>query len=158
MNCWLPTSFGPKSEMSYGKSGAVARFRVMRPATSWRIFVVPVCFLFQAEDGIRDVAVTGVQTCALPISVADADQIIVVQRGERLMDGVILKGGNDLVHGNRPAPIQEHPQNPSGRERLPSSTPRPTSALHVQRDQLIGGLDLKACHRPVPLPPRLGAR
>src|SRR5687768_10437707 len=25
-------------------------------------------FLFQADDGIRDVAVTGVQTCALPIS------------------------------------------------------------------------------------------
>src|SRR2546422_10591079 len=28
-------------------------------------------FFFQAEDGIRDVAVTGVQTCALPISRAD---------------------------------------------------------------------------------------
>src|SRR2546422_2923411 len=27
-------------------------------------------FFFQAEDGIRDVAVTGVQTCALPISFA----------------------------------------------------------------------------------------
>src|SRR2546429_945603 len=27
-----------------------------------------VIFFFQAEDGIRDVAVTGVQTCALPIS------------------------------------------------------------------------------------------
>src|SRR6266436_9700369 len=27
-------------------------------------------FFFQAEDGIRDVAVTGVQTCALPISCA----------------------------------------------------------------------------------------
>src|SRR3989449_10770080 len=27
-------------------------------------------FFFQAEDGIRDVAVTGVQTCALPISTA----------------------------------------------------------------------------------------
>ena len=27
-----------------------------------------VGFFFQAEDGIRDVAVTGVQTCALPIS------------------------------------------------------------------------------------------
>src|SRR3989449_2586210 len=26
-----------------------------------------MCFFFQAEDGIRDVAVTGVQTCALPI-------------------------------------------------------------------------------------------
>src|SRR2546429_5541978 len=28
---------------------------------------VRVIFFFQAEDGIRDVAVTGVQTCALPI-------------------------------------------------------------------------------------------
>src|SRR5690606_41092096 len=26
------------------------------------------CFFFQAEDGIRDFHVTGVQTCALPIS------------------------------------------------------------------------------------------
>src|SRR2546429_4384135 len=30
-----------------------------------------VGFFFQAEDGIRDVAVTGVQTCALPIFVSD---------------------------------------------------------------------------------------
>src|SRR5256884_510550 len=30
--------------------------------------LVFVFFFFQAEDGIRDVAVTGVQTCALPIS------------------------------------------------------------------------------------------
>src|SRR6266436_3510875 len=29
-------------------------------------------FFFQAEDGIRDVAVTGVQTCALPISAREA--------------------------------------------------------------------------------------
>src|SRR5207245_8107743 len=27
-----------------------------------------VCFFVQAEDGIRDATVTGVQTCALPIS------------------------------------------------------------------------------------------
>src|SRR2546430_10366782 len=27
----------------------------------------PVLFFFQAEDGIRDLTVTGVQTCALPI-------------------------------------------------------------------------------------------
>src|SRR2546422_7213283 len=33
----------------------------------WRCFAV-FFFFFQAEDGIRDVAVTGVQTCALPIS------------------------------------------------------------------------------------------
>src|SRR5256884_5514960 len=32
-------------------------------------------FFFQAEDGIRDVAVTGVQTCALPISAAERRSI-----------------------------------------------------------------------------------
>ena len=31
-------------------------------------FFFSLFFFFQAEDGIRDVAVTGVQTCALPIS------------------------------------------------------------------------------------------
>ena len=30
-------------------------------------FILIFFFFFQAEDGIRDVAVTGVQTCALPI-------------------------------------------------------------------------------------------
>src|SRR3712207_5803757 len=29
------------------------------------------CFFFQAEGGIRDIGVTGVQTCALPISIGD---------------------------------------------------------------------------------------
>src|SRR5699024_11495905 len=32
------------------------------------LFVLFVFFFFQAEDGIRDRNVTGVQTCALPIS------------------------------------------------------------------------------------------
>src|SRR3989475_3539551 len=32
-------------------------------------FVFLSCFFFQAEDGIRDLTVTGVQTCALPIYV-----------------------------------------------------------------------------------------
>src|SRR5437764_13117815 len=30
--------------------------------------MAPLHFFFQAEDGIRDTSVTGVQTCALPIS------------------------------------------------------------------------------------------
>src|SRR5205807_6254459 len=33
------------------------------------------CFFFQAEDGIRDYKVTGVQTCALPISSGDMNPI-----------------------------------------------------------------------------------
>src|SRR3712207_7674436 len=38
------------------------------------MFVSDFCFFFffQAEDGIRDIGVTGVQTCALPISVPSA--------------------------------------------------------------------------------------
>src|SRR5256712_5057555 len=32
------------------------------------LFIIIFFFFFQAEDGIRDLIVTGVQTCALPIS------------------------------------------------------------------------------------------
>src|SRR3712207_8394619 len=31
------------------------------------MYIVSLFFFFQAEDGIRDIGVTGVQTCALPI-------------------------------------------------------------------------------------------
>src|SRR5690606_40443486 len=37
-----------------------------------------ICFFFQAEDGIRDFHVTGVQTCALPIFLAKTKKIVVV--------------------------------------------------------------------------------
>src|SRR3712207_8187926 len=37
-------------------------------------------FFFQAEDGIRDIGVTGVQTCALPIFVAEGYSPIVFCR------------------------------------------------------------------------------
>src|SRR5438552_6785483 len=39
-----------------------------RPAPGWRPGRYVGVFFFQAEDGIRDDLVTGVQTCALPIS------------------------------------------------------------------------------------------
>src|SRR5256886_9387557 len=38
---------------------------------SMRVYVIFFFFFFQAEDGIRDLTVTGVQTCALPISGID---------------------------------------------------------------------------------------
>src|SRR5206468_6420433 len=34
---------------------------------SWFVVLIVFFFFFQAEDGIRDLIVTGVQTCALPI-------------------------------------------------------------------------------------------
>src|SRR5699024_12075837 len=36
-----------------------------------KLFMALLFFFFQAEDGIRDRNVTGVQTCALPISAKD---------------------------------------------------------------------------------------
>src|SRR3712207_8329965 len=33
----------------------------------FRLYYIDLFFFFQAEDGIRDIGVTGVQTCALPI-------------------------------------------------------------------------------------------
>src|SRR5271169_1452861 len=40
---------------------------VARPARAAKQYGPGVIFFFQAEDGIRDATVTGVQTCALPI-------------------------------------------------------------------------------------------
>src|SRR5216684_1958552 len=48
------------ARVSAAHATAAAAFR-LRPC------FVHYVFFFQAEDGIRDVAVTGVQTCALPI-------------------------------------------------------------------------------------------
>ena len=42
-------------------------------------FFFGLFFFFQAEDGIRDIGVTGVQTCALPIS---GNQCIPIQGQE----------------------------------------------------------------------------
>src|SRR2546426_7206856 len=43
----------------------------------YKVTGVQTCvFFFQAEDGIRDYKVTGVQTCALPISGVAFDQIL----------------------------------------------------------------------------------
>src|SRR5215813_2988862 len=68
-------------------------------------------FFFQAEDGIRDADVTGVQTCALPISdlagllpdlLADKRPHKAVSMAEaRLADGQLLRAVNELFIGPR---------------------------------------------------------
>src|SRR5690606_40553430 len=50
---------------------------ILRETSSWVRF-----FFFQAEDGIRDFHVTGVQTCALPIWGAASDPGLVRKNNE----------------------------------------------------------------------------
>src|SRR5258708_14388531 len=49
-----------------------------------------VFFFFQAEDGIRDDLVTGVQTCALPISIDEAFVADELDGTNSFIDGSIL--------------------------------------------------------------------
>src|SRR2546430_10178903 len=51
----------------------------------------PFFFFFQAEDGIRDLTVTGVQTCALPILLALAG------RGRTRTAGAVLAAATGLL-------------------------------------------------------------
>src|SRR2546430_3457498 len=57
-------------------------------------------FFFQAEDGIRDLTVTGVQTCALPISIAAGVPVVPVYVHNTFE--ILPKGGIRL----RPRPIR----------------------------------------------------
>src|SRR5260370_32751721 len=58
-------------------------------------------FFFQAEDGIRDSSVTGVQTCALPIFAAEhrATTVLKVHARTRILDQdrgrAMLRGETD---------------------------------------------------------------
>src|SRR5260370_21210419 len=65
-------------------------------STSARIVHDKILFFFQAEDGIRDSSVTGVQTCALPISSSTAvqgfRQIGVEQAVEEVFPGFAAHG------------------------------------------------------------------
>src|SRR5256885_10537746 len=68
----------------------------------WRFF-----FFFQAEDGIRDYKVTGVQTCALPIF--DTDFFLGIE-GAQLADDGIGVGANRL----RVVANPRSPEDPGG--------------------------------------------
>src|SRR5690606_40890726 len=58
-------------------------------------------FFFQAEDGIRDFHVTGVQTCALPICSVDINILpaALIERIETVTGGASAAYGTDAVAG-----------------------------------------------------------
>src|SRR5258707_7478472 len=94
-------------------------------------FELVICF-FQAEDGIRDIGVTGVQTCALPISCgvgAQAERLTVAPGNEKSMDHRIL-GSSASGHAAQAVSGAEKLRNGSGiahcaGQKLPDPTSKP---------------------------------
>src|SRR3712207_9107209 len=69
-------------------------------------------FFFQAEDGIRDIGVTGVQTCALPISTIFAvpPAVRLTDLGIRQVDAEVVEAAT--AFGARPRQILRDVQLP----------------------------------------------
>src|SRR5258707_15196396 len=93
------------------------------------MYIPPPFFFFQAEDGIRDIGVTGVQTCALPISVLHA----------------IGGSTNALVHlaaigGRVKQPIDYDAFDRLGREVPVLVNLKPSGAHYMQHFHDAGGL------------------
>src|SRR5277367_323340 len=59
--------------------------------------ILCLCFFFQAEDGIRDRDVTGVQTCALPILLVDEEAAKMINEEELKLRAVENAEQNGIV-------------------------------------------------------------
>src|SRR5437773_3431875 len=80
-----------------------------KPSGATLFRLVEVLFFFQAEDGIRDRDVTGVQTCALPIFLTDTlrkdpvktaeEALVEIYRRLRPGDPPTLEGSRTLFNG-----------------------------------------------------------
>src|SRR2546430_4306246 len=74
------------------------------------VSILFVFFFFQAEDGIRDLTVTGVQTCALPIWPMDSEIFIesnVIMRNPNhkfsMLIGLVILSSIVSISGQQPA-------------------------------------------------------
>src|SRR2546430_9819081 len=77
------------------------------------LYVVLSVFFFQAEDGIRDLTVTGVQTCALPISITHVGGQAV---NLGFVTGDLNNLGPHLLMGIKRAPVQRSEERRVGKE------------------------------------------
>src|SRR2546429_2398549 len=98
----------------HGRRGAVrADVDSYYGVAVWRGGRGPLCFFFQAEDGIRDVAVTGVQTCALPISSVGAASALSTMLINPLSADATFGSGSGSLPGSA-SPNNPNPPSPSG--------------------------------------------
>src|SRR5215217_2590258 len=66
-------------------------------------------FFFQAEDGIRDIGVTGVQTCALPISIVPA-RSSAISRGRAPRSSRETSGASSTIAARLRKPASRSPE------------------------------------------------
>src|SRR5437764_14537140 len=81
-------------------------------------------FFFQAEDGIRDTSVTGVQTCALPISSCLHEAVVAHRRA----------GVRHRAHGRSKLPGRGERAAPTARRRV-----RDRKSVVRERVEISGG-------------------
>src|SRR2546430_6831283 len=79
-------------------------------------------FFFQAEDGIRDLTVTGVQTCALPIS--------------KLPEALPRAVQSALIQHARKAPVNAGPKIPRAGPRREQRNIASPQVFNLSRNQL----------------------
>src|SRR5437762_10130078 len=112
-------------------------YPVLRKAKTRRIslYVAKICigdrdcvFFFQAEDGIRDTSVTGVQTCALPISGARRARLRLRLPDERGAGGEAVRGARLLARRRHDRGLLGGPHGP----------PRRVAALRRSEERRVG--------------------
>src|SRR5256885_5181271 len=82
------------------RSEIVAPAEQVRQLTSLHATHEKLLFLFQAEGGIRDYKVTGVQACALPISQAVGKYVLSHAYSDTAVRRAIEAGVRSIEHGN----------------------------------------------------------
>src|SRR5256884_1989929 len=112
--------------------------RWITASSAWKRFCL--FFFFQVEDGIRDVAVTGVQTCALPIFVRRGHPIM--RRRSRRPGGVGGRRGRAVAggaHRRTPPPLPRHPGGDPTGQRL-----RPWRGAPRRSGERLGGEECRS--------------
>src|SRR5256885_13022157 len=106
-----------------------------------------LCFFFQAEDGIRDYKVTGVQTCALPIWLAGEHGVGDLGRKARLLHLLAARQLGQDGQGQRAVPegvrLGREAAHGALRGGLPEGEARPPAHHALRAGALLQEPDLR---------------
>src|SRR5260370_19983956 len=109
-------------------------------------------FFFQAEDGIRDSSVTGVQTCALPISAWTPGVSLIRSPGRASVIGSDYHRATEIVsRAATSAPHITESENSSRNRRSRCNRPRLTAVTRSCSARVIGiaGIQITAAYDPM---------